>query len=121
MHKSIRIYGLWMFILLIALMLASRLTEYSVPWYLGYGITLFVGVISMVCHVWVQSKAENPSAFVRAYLAVSAIRLLMYIAVIAILLYVVSYGKHWVVIFFLINYISFTFLEVGLYFNSLRR
>ncbi|MFM5955923.1 MAG: hypothetical protein ACKOQ2_01945, partial [Dolichospermum sp.] len=92
------------------------------PWHIGYLITFFVCIVSVVSHVLVQSRGTNSAAFVRAYLAATGIRLLLFLLGISLLMYFLEEGKQWVVIFFLINYLPCTCLEIWLYlYNNSRK
>ena len=102
MQPAIRLFGLLIFSIL-------------APWNIGYLITFFVGIVSVVSHGVVQSRVNDSAAFIRAYLAATGLRLLLYFLVISLLMYFLKEGKQWVVIFFLINYLPCTILEVWLY------
>lgn len=114
MQPAIRLYGLLIFFILLLLLMAQRLPIVA-PWNLGYLITFFVCMVSVLSHGLVQSRGTNSAAFVRAYLAATGIRLLVYLLVISLLMYFLDEGKQWVVIFFLINYLPCTGLEIWLY------
>jgi len=116
MQFAIRLYGLFVFFILALMLLAQRLAIVA-PWHIGYLLTFFVGVVSVVSHGFVHSRGVNSSAFIRAYLAATGIRLLLYFVVLSLLMFFLKEGKQWVVIFFLINYLPCTGLEIWLYVN----
>jgi hypothetical protein len=126
MNKSVVFFGLWSFLLVLALSLAEKyiLSAWYPDKYLNgfWTVFLIIGLITFAFHtILVSVSSSRPATFINRFVAFTGMRLLIYLMIILLYVFLINTQIVTFLLTFLVGYFVFTTFEISSILNFLRK